>query len=475
MEGAEIPMKTKETRIAWVHPRGRGPEAADDIQIDTFVDAKKILERPGRYDIVWVDAEEREFAQKAVERLRADRYYAIAPLFLSEKSDEMYESLCDGWAYDIKELLHKSTMILSRIKHLEIDALLSSASLALLGHLYVRPGRELRTRMHWKNEWIDLYPIVSVLNDTGFDDFQWLTLFYRRGLLEKSELLDRIRLCPKCNHPHHNYIDICPTCRVIEIEKVDFVHCFTCGYVGPEREFLKDGILVCPNCKTELRHIGVDYDRPVESYICANGHKFVEPAVVARCLECGAMNRPEDLVPKEVYAFRLTADGALAVKTGTITDIYAVLEQENFVHPEYFESLLDWMIKLHRRMPEETFSVLAVRMLNILELVDRLGRARVIELLDEFATRLREILRSTDVTTRTNETDLWILLPKTPKEGCETVKERIGKMESLIEVGFGNFKLDLVCASVEEVLEEKMRAKDLMASLSARLRYGRER
>ena len=475
MEGIEIPMNTQETRIAWLHPRGRAPETETDLRLDTFESAEALTESPNRYDIVWVDAQNVEFARKAVERLRADRYYAIAPIFLTEKGDETCEPLCDGWAYDAGELLHKSATILSRMKHLEIDTLLGSASLALLGHLYVRPGKELKTRIHWKHEFIDRYPIVSTLNDTGFDDFQWLTLFYRRGLLERGELLDRIRLCPKCEHPHHNYIDVCPTCKIIEIEKVDFVHCFTCGYVGPEREFLVDGILVCPNCKTELRHIGVDYDRPVESFTCANGHKFVEPDVLARCLECDTMNDPEDLVPKEIHAFRLTADGALAAKTGTITDIYAVLEQENFVYPEYFESLLDWMIKLHRRMPEETFSVLAVRMLNILDLVDRLGRARVIEVLDEFATRLREILRSTDVTTRTNETDLWILLPKTPKEGCETVKGRIGKLESLIEVGAGAFELDIVCVSVEEVLEEKMRAKDLMATLSARLRSGRER
>ena len=468
-------MNTRKIRIARLQPGGRVQKSADDSRIDTYESADKLLESGVRYEIVWIDAEEETFVHKALEVLRADRYYAVAPLFLSDKKEELCESLCDGWAYDIEELLRKSVTILSRMGDLPIDALLTSASLALLGHLYVRPGKELRTRIHWKNEWIDRYPIVSTLNDTGFDDFQWLTHLFRRGLLEKGELLDRIRLCPKCEHPHHNYIDVCPTCRTIEIEKVEFVHCFTCGYVGPEREFLADGILVCPNCKTELRHIGVDYDRPVESYICANGHKFVEPDVPARCLECGAINSAEDLVPKEIHAYRLSADGALAAKSGTITDIYAVLEQENFVYPEYFESLLEWMIKLHRRMPEETFSVLAVRMLNVLELVDRLGRARVIEVLDEFATRLREILRSTDVTTRTNETDLWILLPKTPKEGCETVKERIEKLESLIEVASGSFELDIACASVEEVLEDKVKARDLMASLSARLRSGRER
>ena len=85
----------------------------------------------------------------------------------------------------------------------------------------------------------------------------------------------------------------------------------------------------------------------------------------------------------------------------------------------------NWLLSLCRRHKEEQFSLIGIRIRNIIELTDRIGRLQVRELMDEFARRVRELIRSTDLTTRTNQYTLWLLLPKTDLKGNQIVRGRI--------------------------------------------------
>jgi len=442
---------------------------ADSSNLVAFENAEALLDFEERVDAVWVVSAGPEAVAEDLRKLRGSAAYAFRPIFVDEKIDGYAAFLHDGVAAMTAELLAKARPILSRLKGLDTEGLGKTSALRLLAYLYLRPGSELEAYRHWDVEGIAVYPVAELLNDSGVDTPGWLELLARRGLLEKSRLIDRLRLCPACERPHHNFVDVCPEDHILEIRKVDFVHCFTCGYVGPENEFFREGIFVCPNCKTQLRHIGVDYDRPLESYICANGHKFIEPDVMAECLVCGAKNPPDALIPREIHAYAITTDGALAVRAGEIGDLYAVLDRTNYARPDYFLSLLDWLLKLHRRAPEERFSVLAIRLLNIPRLIDTLGRGKVLEFLDEFAERLRRLLRTTDITTRTNETDIYILLPKTPRAGCATVMERLEELKELIASGAHHIEFSLACETVGEGESPYDSAKVLMADLTARL------
>jgi GGDEF domain-containing protein/DNA-directed RNA polymerase subunit RPC12/RpoP len=234
---------------------------------------------------------------------------------------------------------------------------------------------------------------------------------------------DSNRFRDKC---HHNFVDVCPQNRSIDIVQKPFLHCFTCGHVAPEETFLSSGALVCPNCMTRLRHIGSDYDRPLENYVCNDcGHSFIEPSIVARCLSCGSQNSTETLIPRQIYSLRLTERGRVAAQTGNMEDLFALFDNLNYVAPPFFQTILDWMLALCRRHAEERFSLIGVRVVNILELTERIGRHRMSELLDEFALRLREAIRTTDLTTRTSQWVLWLLLPKTDSAGCEVLVQRL--------------------------------------------------
>jgi len=296
----------------------------------------------------------------------------------------------------------------------------------LLAYLYCRPSAVLRTARQWQHRQIHTYPIAELLADPGSDVDRWLNSLVERGHLERVELLDRLRICPKCGGCHHNFVDVCPHSRSIDIVQKPFLHCFTCGHVAPEESFLNSGFLVCPNCAERLRHIGADYDRPLENYVCNDcGQSFIEPLVIARCLSCGAENPTETLVPRQIYSLRLAERGRMAVQTGSIEDIYALFDRLNYVKPQFFEDMVDWLLALCRRYADERFSLIGIRLTNVLELTDHVGRHRVTELLDEFARRLREAIRGTDVSTRTSERTLWLLLPKTGPAGCKVLLRRL--------------------------------------------------
>ena len=177
-----------------------------------------------------------------------------------------------------------------------------------------------------------------------------------------------------------------------------FLHCFTCGHVSSEEQFISPAGLACPNCRAKLRHIGTDYDRALESYSCHGcGHVFSEPKIIPRCQHCTAKNAPEDTVPRNIHSYRITDQGVIAARTGSLDDVYALLDSLNNINPAYFTHLIDWVVDLSRH-PEDEFSIIGIGLSNIVELTDKIGRRRTGELMDGFAGHIRSIVRGTDLT-----------------------------------------------------------------------------
>ncbi|EAB9064449.1 GGDEF domain-containing protein, partial [Salmonella enterica subsp. enterica] len=130
----------------------------------------------------------------------------------------------------------------------------------------------------------------------------------RRRCLEADAPIDRTRHCRQCSGAHPHYFDVCPHCRSIQIERAMALHCFTCGHVAPQADFQQESALVCPQCHARLRHIGVDYDRPLVQYACADCHHvFIETSVLTRCLDCDAVAAPDALDVRVVAPLRLAA------------------------------------------------------------------------------------------------------------------------------------------------------------------------
>lgn len=290
----------------------------------------------------------------------------------------------------------------------------------LLYFLYLREPGELVPQLDRLANQLYRYPVADVLADAGTDVQSWLTSLTRRGLLEPALLIDRTRHCERCASAHLHFLDVCPHCTSMHIHKGSSFHCFSCGHVAPEAEFMGDRGLQCPNCATRLRHIGVDYDRPLTQYTCATcHHAFIEAAVQARCLDCSTTSEPGKLAVHEVTTLRLSLRGRAALRAGQIEDTYAALEGVGFAPLEQFKALAEWALATQQRHPEFAFAIVMVELSNVAQLVEAHGAQRTYMLLDEFARRLRELLRTSDIASRTSEERMWLFLPYASVEGFQ--------------------------------------------------------
>lgn len=315
------------------------------------------------------------------------------------------------------------------------------------------------------------YPLAALFLKPEEDPNELLLQLQHRSLLMPVRLFDRVRLCPECGKAQINYVDVCPTCASIDIVKHPFLHCFTCGNVAPQESFISASGLQCPNCRARLRHIGTDYDRALESYQCnACGLSFIEPDVVARCMACELTSKPESLDVRAIPVLALSDKGRTAVRTGGVEDVYALLDRLNYTHPKMFEEHINWMLRMLKRYPDAPFSLIGIRLCNVPEIVDRLGRQQTYQLLETFAERLRQLVRSTDIATRTALETIWLLLPRTDTEGCDTLHSRILALgEATVRTDGMRLDFDTVSHTESGTRSDGDDATLLLAQLSSRM------
>jgi GGDEF domain-containing protein/DNA-directed RNA polymerase subunit RPC12/RpoP len=408
-------------------------------------------------------------ARDFVRRVREDPVACVRPLYLTASLGDLHDSLSDGIAATPEEATDRAASLVVRSEEIHMRSLPEGRDFRMLGYLYLRDGGDLMPLKRPFSAEVYSYPVADCIAGEGYEGASWLRTLRDRGLLAQGSLVDRLRFCPRCECSHLNYVDVCPECRSLEIRKVEFLHCFTCGRVAPEEEFLKGEGMRCPFCGVRLRHLGSDYDHPLESYICAQcDARFVDPEVVVDCHCCGARSRPEDLAVRNIHGYRLTEKGRTSVRTGSMEDIYALLDHLNYVIPDYFLQLLDWLLILIRRYPDAGFGILGIRFDNLPELTDRLGRSRVTQMVDSVAERLRQLIRTTDVSTRTSRGGLWLLLPRTDREGCKILADRIEAMFDETVPGEA-FRTRIVRFSAPGDLQSEEKAATLLAHLSGEL------
>jgi len=214
-------------------------------------------------------------------------------------------------------------------------------------------------------------------------------------------------------------------------------------------------------------HIGVDYDRPLTQYTCAScHHAFVEAAVQARCLDCGNTTDPGKLAVHEVCTLRLSLRGRAALRAGLVADTYAALEGVGFAPLDQFKGLADWALSTQQRHPEFAFAVVMVELDNVSELVEAHGSQRAYMMLDEFARRLRELLRTSDVASRTSEERLWLFLPYASIEGFRDRLVKTVQAAALAERP--NIALHVDGVSAPKEVQPGERIDALMARLQER-------
>lgn len=341
----------------------------------------------------------------------------------------------------------------------------------LLAFLWLRSPGQLSAVRHEHSAQHYGYPLVECFGGEAANGQALVRNLVQRNLLDSTALVDRIRLCRKCGSGHLNYVDVCVECRSLDIRRQPSLHCFTCGHIGAQTEFLKDGALLCPNCLTRLRHIGTDYDRPLENYNCNDCHAFfIDADVEARCLDCGERHAPDQLHVREIRDYQLSELGMLTARQGLERNTDLFFGGLAMVGTSTFKTLLDWQLELIERHKAPTFAVLGLRFRNLAQTLEKLGPQRGHALLDALIERIQVAIRDTDRCTRTSEEHLWLLLMHTDSEGLQRVTERLNQISELfVGQDLQDIRLTTSGCVAPAGLIEKENAELLMARLGGEL------
>ncbi|CEK10522.1 TackOD1 domain-containing metal-binding protein [Legionella hackeliae] len=234
------------------------------------------------------------------------------------------------------------------------------------------------------------FPLLKVLfgQDSNFDEWNFLQNLVSRDLLLQEKLIDEIQTCPSCTSGLLNYKNSYPNCHSIDIKTQQFIHCFTCGNIAPTKEFLRQERLICPSCNAKLRHIGMDYDKPLEDKLCYQcGFYFLDAEIIITCMNCSKTTNPENLITRRLYNYKLTKHGELlarGIEKKLQTRFSNFFE---FIEFEVFFAIIKWQVKLSTRYKELHFSVLALKIINEDEILNEFGIFHTEKLLTEFYER----------------------------------------------------------------------------------------
>jgi hypothetical protein len=249
-----------------------------------------------------------------------------------------------------------------------------------------------------------------------------LTALARRNYLEKR-FFDRVSLCPKCASHHLNVREVCAGCRRAHLSKEGLLHHFRCGYSGLVSEFPPgdDSSRVCPKCARRMHHLGTEYDRLGNAFVCRECGLISEnPPVEALCLACATRTPAEDLVSVDVFGYVLTSEGMAAIRRGSLLD-----NDDEFVFvagaPFYRRPIiLEFLDHEMKRLASfnSRFSLL------LIDCADAAGEADGGQP-PAWVTPLRQYLREVDLLGQLADARYVVILPQTKRRAAEELRRQI--------------------------------------------------
>ena len=348
-------------------------------------------------------------------------------MVLIEEHSNLSEYLGDGvWPidYDLNgwELFTQRLNLFKDIDNIE----------PIIGWLGALNSRRLKPLLNSAKNAIYTYPILDAYLPKLDSQFRFVHTEQKMGLFEVDKEINRIRACSGCNSSHLNYVEVCPACSHFDIGEQSSLHCFTCGHVNEQQKFSRNGVLKCPKCLTQLRHIGVDYDRPLETHHCNScAHNFVQTSTSANCLDCGKEHAIDQLIIRRVRSYKIGEQGEHMLRYGGHFSP-PELSLKGKVDTKYFLSVLSWTNSVARRHQEEHLLV-GMHLPGLTKYNEQYGEERTFALTEQITERLNGLFRESDICCQYRDDFVLLLMPKTPFKHLPVLKEKISKLCALIE------------------------------------------
>ena len=425
-----------------------------------FDSLEDLLTTKTKVSAIAVNCSETDELLTYIKKIRqSNKAYLVPIILVNEKHDNLF---ADGYFSNLNEALDNCNKINNLVQQLK-GRKAGTWKSKFLSYLFTRPELVIAPIADWKSKSYYKYPLLELFSKKAENYLFWLDDLQSSAYLNIESLTDQPFCCPFCFSAHIKFTDHCPSCNSISIRKESFLHCFTCGIVAPQAEFMKNDRFVCPRCNSKLKHIGDDYDRPLENGVCNDCNSYhTDTGLAVSCMICDKKYSADSLTKRAFYTYKLTDTGKNYIRYDTIDINSAFADNMSYVNQHFFYYTLGWLISMQKRYAEDFFSIIGF---NFYNLIGDFG----IERLHDFAKQLRALLRTTDFCTRLNENVFWIILTKTDHQGAETVKDRITKIYSELTKNAADEELKIVqfTSSQENTKEEN--AKVLIAKLGADL------
>jgi hypothetical protein len=387
--------------------------------VENFTDQSQLSHIP--FTAIIINTRDKQASEKISVNLRASSEAALTPIFTTTPTPYT-DAITDGQIPD------NLTLWLSTYDSRKAQLKLAPENLdeKLICYLWLHESRLLTPKKHITEAGVYHYPLIDLWDNSASKDI-WLLALERDDILLPEKLVDRIRQCKHCHSAALNYIETCPSCSSIDIKQESAIHCFTCGHVEDQSLFMRQGKLTCPNCLTTLRHIGVDYDRPLENHRCNDCDTvFVDGKVKANCFSCGTSNELDALQQKYYYAYGLHDNGKIQAKTGELRQLLPSSVGET-ISREHFGWMVEWCNRIAVRH-QQSHVLLVLSFTNLSELLLSQSEVKVMEHLDAFIQRLKGLLRETDVCCQFQPHCLFFLLPNTPESTITILNQKLNTL-----------------------------------------------
>ena len=308
--------------------------------------------------------------------------------------------------------------ILGRLSEVgEIPAQQDRAAFLTLAMAYTR-DRPIEAQLDPNRPQMVGYPLLA-----GIENPRTVLEELARADLLKATFFDRVHVCDRCGSARLIVREECPECRSSHLVDELLVHHYRCGHQGPEHEFRQDSRLNCPKCHRDLRHYGVDYDKPGTVHRCAScGHVTSEPIVGFRCGDCGSHQDADATETVDWCHYELMPAAVQAVRSGELPyqSLDSIMRRTFGASPVRDFVAATLALRRVSSRYERPLTGLRLRVAN----AESLKGWRINPVFHRLAEIVSQIMRETDLVTATNAA-IYAVLPETDQETALFVTKRI--------------------------------------------------
>ncbi len=227
----------------------------------------------------------------------------------------------------------------------------------------------------------------------------------------QSKITDKVNVCYECQGSFLNFSECCTKCNSLDLTSEELVHHFRCAYVGPQSDFMKDEKMICPKCDHQLKHIGIDYDKPSEIHTCKScNHSSQETKMKAKCVDCCKENELDQLSTFEICKYepteKLKSFATQSVQKSDFGDMQSSPSSE-FLNMGAYN-----LLKSHESRRASSLNMAPYEMIISIDnvLLAQLNHGMQKALTEELSMIIKPYLKDTDLIAVDNHKNIKILL-----------------------------------------------------------------